>query len=86
MAANASPEPFSNWALSLLEDIFVVALGFVTLKYPLRRARRERWLILRRWLWPPGGSGAGCVGPTAGVACLTSKVAVTSWPVTLVAR
>jgi len=32
---NASPEPFSNWALSLLEDIFVVGLGLVTLKYPL---------------------------------------------------
>ena len=35
VAANASPEPFSNWALSLIEDVFVVTLGFVTLKYPL---------------------------------------------------
>jgi hypothetical protein len=34
-AANASPEPFSNWALSLAEDIFVVFLGVVTLQYPL---------------------------------------------------
>jgi hypothetical protein len=33
--ANASPEPFSNWLLSLAEDAFVLALGFVTLKYPL---------------------------------------------------
>jgi hypothetical protein len=35
VAANASPEPFTNWILSLVEDIFVVALGFVTLHYPL---------------------------------------------------
>ena len=33
--ANASPEPFSNWALSLGEDIFVVGLGFLALQYPL---------------------------------------------------
>jgi VWFA-related protein len=35
VVANASPEPFSNWLLSLGEDVFVVALGFVTLKYPV---------------------------------------------------
>ena len=34
-AANTSPEPFSNWILSLSEDVFVVALGFMALKYPL---------------------------------------------------
>jgi hypothetical protein len=34
-AANTSPEPFSNWILSLTEDAFVVSLGFVALKYPL---------------------------------------------------
>ena len=34
-AANTSPEPFSNWILSLSEDIFVVSLGFLALKYPL---------------------------------------------------
>jgi hypothetical protein len=34
-AANASPEPFSNWALSLGEDVFVVGLGFLALQYPL---------------------------------------------------
>ena len=34
-AANTSPEPFSNWMLSLSEDVFVVSLGFVALKYPL---------------------------------------------------
>ncbi len=32
---NASPEPFSNWALSLGEDTLVVALGLLALKYPL---------------------------------------------------
>jgi hypothetical protein len=33
--ANTSPEPFSNWFLSLGEDAFVVTLGLVALKYPL---------------------------------------------------
>jgi hypothetical protein len=32
--ANSSPEPFSNWLLSLGEDAFVVGLGFLALKYP----------------------------------------------------
>ena len=36
--ANASPEPFSNWLLSLGEDVFVVTLGFIALKYPLAAA------------------------------------------------
>jgi hypothetical protein len=36
--ANASPEPFSNWALSIGEDIFVVSLGFLALKYPAAAA------------------------------------------------
>jgi hypothetical protein len=34
-AANASPEPFSNWILSLGEDVFVVGLGLLALQYPL---------------------------------------------------
>jgi uncharacterized membrane protein len=33
--ANTSPEPFSNWVLSFSEDLFVLGLGFVALKYPL---------------------------------------------------
>ena len=33
--ANTSPEPFSNWMLSLSEDAFVIALGVLALKYPL---------------------------------------------------
>ena len=32
---NASPEPFSNWLLSLGEDIFVVGLGLLALRYPV---------------------------------------------------
>lgn len=34
-AANTSPEPFTNWALSFGEDIFVVGLGFLALQYPV---------------------------------------------------
>jgi hypothetical protein len=33
-AANASPEPFTNWILSLAEDVFVIGLGTLALKYP----------------------------------------------------
>src|ERR687895_1091914 len=32
--ANTSPEPFSNWILSLAEDAFVIGLGVIALKYP----------------------------------------------------
>jgi hypothetical protein len=35
VAANASPEPFSNWFLSVTEDVFVLGLGLLALKYPL---------------------------------------------------
>jgi hypothetical protein len=34
-AANMSPEPFSNWALSLSEDVFVVGLGYLALAHPI---------------------------------------------------
>ena len=34
-AANVSPEPFSNWALSLAEDGLVVGLGLLALTYPV---------------------------------------------------
>src|SRR5215212_522464 len=36
--ANTSPEPFSNWILSLSEDLFVVGLGTLALKYPAAAA------------------------------------------------
>jgi hypothetical protein len=35
VAANTSPEPFSNWALSFMEDAFVLGLGLLALKYPI---------------------------------------------------
>jgi hypothetical protein len=34
-AANASPEPFSNWFLSLGEDVFVVGLGYLAMAHPV---------------------------------------------------
>jgi hypothetical protein len=36
--ANTSPEPFSNWILSLLEDVFVLGLSMLALKYPIAAA------------------------------------------------
>ncbi len=36
--ANASPEPFTNWILSVAEDLFVVGLGTLALKYPAAAA------------------------------------------------
>ena len=35
VVANSSPEPFSNWILSLAEDAFVVGLGYLALQHPL---------------------------------------------------
>ena len=32
---NASPEPFSNWFISLVEDVLVLALATVALRHPL---------------------------------------------------
>ncbi len=37
-AANASPEPFSNWTLSLLEDGVVVFLAWMAAEHPLLTA------------------------------------------------
>ena len=34
VVANASPEPFTNWALSFAEDIFVVGLTWFAMHYP----------------------------------------------------
>jgi hypothetical protein len=36
--ANTSPEPFSNWALSLAEDVFVVGLSTLAMTHPLAAA------------------------------------------------
>jgi uncharacterized membrane protein len=56
VAANASPEPFSNWVLSLVEDVFVVVLGFVTLQYPLVALAVSVVILVilaltARWAW-----------------------------------
>jgi Domain of unknown function (DUF4126) len=65
--ANTSPEPFSNWILSIAEDVFVVGLGFIALKYPIVAAlvvalslvvivMFATWIIRgirRRWGKPP---------------------------------
>lgn len=34
-AVNVSPEPFTNWALSLAGDVFVLGLAALALSYPL---------------------------------------------------
>ena len=65
MAANASPEPLSNWILSVLEDLFVIGLGMLALKYPIAAlvvtllilvtiAMMIRWIVgkLRGWRRP----------------------------------
>ena len=36
--ANTSPEPFSNWILSISEDVFVIGLATLALKYPAAAA------------------------------------------------
>jgi hypothetical protein len=35
VAANTSPEPFSNWFLSFFEDAFVLGIGLVALMFPV---------------------------------------------------
>jgi hypothetical protein len=45
-AANTSPEPFSNWILSLSEDAFVVSLGLIALKFPLIAAAIVLFAVL----------------------------------------
>lgn len=34
VAVNASPEPVSNWIVSLAEDVFVLGLGYLALVHP----------------------------------------------------
>jgi Domain of unknown function (DUF4126) len=65
--ANTSPEPFSNWILSLAEDVFVIGLAGLALKYPAAAAIVvmvavvlmlvfAAWIVRalrRRWTRPP---------------------------------
>ena len=71
--ANASPEPFTNWFLSIGEDLFVVGLGVLALKYPAAAAivvlvcvavivAFAAWIVKavrRRWGGARGARGAG---------------------------
>jgi uncharacterized membrane protein YccF (DUF307 family) len=67
--ANTSPEPFSNWLLSIGEDVFVVGLGILALKYPVAALVVTVVLLalivafaaviirtVRRWFFGPRGS------------------------------
>jgi hypothetical protein len=54
-AANTSPEPFSNWILSLSEDGFVIGLALLALNYPgaaaiVVIAALAVMLVLASWL------------------------------------
>lgn len=66
-AANMSPEPFTNWGLSLAGDVFVLGLSTLALTYPVAAlivtaasmvaiVLLVRWLIgwIRRVATPPG--------------------------------
>jgi hypothetical protein len=55
-AVNASPEPVSNWTLSLIEDGFVIGLGLLAIAYPMLAlavvlAALVAMALLARWFW-----------------------------------
>jgi len=55
-AVNVSPEPFSNWALSLVEDVFAIGLGILALSFPVAALVVSACLVLAaifvlRWIW-----------------------------------
>lgn len=53
LAANHSPEPFSNWALSLAEDLFVPAGLWVVMQHPeIAVGVVSVFLVLFAWLSP----------------------------------
>ena len=75
-AANVSPEPFTNWGLSLAGDAFVIGLGMLALTYPLAALAvtavcvltivlLARWLIgwIRRAASPPDPMSGAAPGP-----------------------
>jgi hypothetical protein len=52
-AANASPEPFSNWALSLVEDVLAVGAVVLAVLHPLAiLAVIVIFLLLLAWILP----------------------------------
>ena len=73
VAANASPEPFSNWFLSFAGDAFVIGLSLITLKFPLLALGVSLVIVLaivivvrKIWKWlraePRGVSQQSTVG------------------------
>ena len=57
-AANTSPEPFTNWFISLVEDVFVIGLSLFTLKFPLLALVVSLaivvmivWIARKIWRW-----------------------------------
>lgn len=52
-AANTSPEPFSNWALSILEDIITIGAAVLAVLHPLvMLAVILIFLLLLAWILP----------------------------------
>ncbi len=50
---NASPEPFTNWATSLSEDFFSLAILWTALKYPLALlVAFALFVVIVLWLLP----------------------------------
>ncbi|HEX7088094.1 MAG TPA: DUF4126 domain-containing protein [Vicinamibacterales bacterium] len=72
VAANSSPEPFSNWTLSIGEDVFVLTLAALAIQYPIAALTISVLLLvaivllvraivraIRRRFWSPGEAPAG---------------------------
>ncbi len=58
VAINTSPEPFTNWIASLAEDVFVIGLSLITLKFPLLALVMSALILVaiimvarRLWRW-----------------------------------
>jgi len=87
-AVNVSPEPFTNWALSLAGDVFVLGLGTLALAYPVMAlvvtlvcvtciVLLLRWLVgwVRRAATPPvADTGRGDRAPSNGANGQTNRL------------
>ena len=58
VAVNTSPEPLTNWFVSLVEDVFVIGLSLFTLKFPLLALVVSLaivvmivWIARKIWRW-----------------------------------
>lgn len=72
---NTSPEPFSNWAASLSEDVAIGGLLVLAIAYPLVAALVVAFLILLAiWLLPKfWRAGRRIAGRVAGTFAATSR-------------